>query len=408
LVLQPGSALDVNSQQYEELSQDEKDKLWDRYHSGNELFTKYNQKKNAAKDAATSAAAVNTAAGALYGPIALAGAAKIAGNKAEKKKETKDLSEFWVLSEKSNLFDNIRKKQKRIKSGSGEKMKKPNQEGYPHHLEKIAKESLNEGIIEDAKNKILIWGIGKLPESKIDKLWSKITKKLSKEDKEKVDKEFSTKELKVSRIKAILRKGEKEETRIKNKIEEVSKKIEKEVEKKEELNESVGLIVAGVASIIFWGISLILDIIIGSFFWIVLDVLGITIAAGWIAQGFENSDMKKQQYSIKEAVSLEYFSNVILNEKSDILKKHGVAGYNKPKRTPGHKTKSHLVVAKKGEKVKVIRFGSQGAKGSPKKDGESKDYAKRRSNWVKRHKAQNPGAFKDKMSPLYWANKVKW
>lgn len=96
------------------------------------------------------------------------------------------------------------------------------------------------------------------------------------------------------------------------------------------------------------------------------------------------------------------YKKVRLNEERDsILVKYGVEGYNKPKRTPSHKTKSHVVVAKKGDKTKVIRFGSQGAKGSPKKEGESKEYAQRRKNWVKRHKAQNPKGFKDKFSPLY-------
>lgn len=91
-----------------------------------------------------------------------------------------------------------------------------------------------------------------------------------------------------------------------------------------------------------------------------------------------------------------------------LLVKHGVEGFNKPKRTPGHKTKSHLVVAKKDGKVRVVRFGAQGAHGSPSKEGESESWKKRRQNWVKRHKAQNAGAFKDKFSALYWANKVKW
>jgi len=97
-----------------------------------------------------------------------------------------------------------------------------------------------------------------------------------------------------------------------------------------------------------------------------------------------------------------------LNENADILSRYGVEGYNKPKKTPSHKTKSHLVVAKKDDKVKVIRFGAQGAKGSPKKEGESESYKKRRQGFVARHKAQNPTGLKDKFSALYWANKVKW
>jgi DNA-directed RNA polymerase subunit H (RpoH/RPB5) len=97
-----------------------------------------------------------------------------------------------------------------------------------------------------------------------------------------------------------------------------------------------------------------------------------------------------------------------LEEAESILSRYGVKGYNKPKRTPSHKTKSHLVVAKKGDSVKVIRFGAQGAKGSPKKEGESESYKKRRQGFVARHKAQNPGGLKNKFSALYWANKVKW
>jgi hypothetical protein len=97
-----------------------------------------------------------------------------------------------------------------------------------------------------------------------------------------------------------------------------------------------------------------------------------------------------------------------LSESESLISKYGVEGYNKPKRTPSHKTKSHLVVAKKGDTIKVIRFGAQGAKGSPKKEGESKKYRKRREGFVARHKAQNPGGLKNKLSALYWANKVKW
>lgn len=87
------------------------------------------------------------------------------------------------------------------------------------------------------------------------------------------------------------------------------------------------------------------------------------------------------------------------------LERAGVDGYNKPKRTPNHPTKSHIVVAKEGDKVKTIRFGAQGVKGSPKKEGESASYAARRSGWKARH-ATNIA--KGKMSAAYWANKVKW
>ena len=87
------------------------------------------------------------------------------------------------------------------------------------------------------------------------------------------------------------------------------------------------------------------------------------------------------------------------------LKRAGVSGYNKPKRTPGHATKSHIVVAKVDGKIKTIRFGSQGAKGSPKKANESPKYAARRAAWKARH-ATNIA--KGKMSAAYWANKAKW
>ena len=92
-------------------------------------------------------------------------------------------------------------------------------------------------------------------------------------------------------------------------------------------------------------------------------------------------------------------------KKDSRLKKAGVSGYNKPKRTPGHKTKSHIVVAKENGKVKTIRFGSQGVSGSPKKVGESAKYKARRLAWKARH-AKNIA--RGKMSAAYWADKVKW
>ena len=91
--------------------------------------------------------------------------------------------------------------------------------------------------------------------------------------------------------------------------------------------------------------------------------------------------------------------------KDSRLTRAGVAGYNKPKRTPSHPTKSHVVVAKEGDQVKTIRFGQQGVSGSPKKAGESEAYRKRRESFKSRH-AQN--IQKGKMSAAYWANKVKW
>ena len=83
----------------------------------------------------------------------------------------------------------------------------------------------------------------------------------------------------------------------------------------------------------------------------------------------------------------------------------GITGYNKPKKTPSHPTKSHMVVAKSGDQVKTIRFGQQGVSGSPAKEGESTSDAARRRSFKARHAAN---IAKGKMSAAYWANKVKW
>jgi hypothetical protein len=93
------------------------------------------------------------------------------------------------------------------------------------------------------------------------------------------------------------------------------------------------------------------------------------------------------------------------SKKDPRLARAGVSGYNKPKRTPSHPKKSHVVVAKEGDKVKTIRFGQQGVSGSPKKKGESEAYANRRKSFKARH-ARNIS--KGKMSAAYWADKVKW
>jgi len=88
------------------------------------------------------------------------------------------------------------------------------------------------------------------------------------------------------------------------------------------------------------------------------------------------------------------------------LTKLGLAGYNKPKRTPSHPKKSHVVVAKVGDKTKTIRFGEQGAKtaGAP-KAGESEAMKAKRKSFKARHGAN---IAKGKMSAAYWANKSKW
>jgi hypothetical protein len=91
--------------------------------------------------------------------------------------------------------------------------------------------------------------------------------------------------------------------------------------------------------------------------------------------------------------------------KQAILRMAGVAGVNKPKRTPGHPTKSHIVVAQEGSQLKTIRFGQQGVSGSPRKAGESESYRKRREAFKARH-AKNIA--KGKMSAAYWADQEKW
>jgi hypothetical protein len=88
------------------------------------------------------------------------------------------------------------------------------------------------------------------------------------------------------------------------------------------------------------------------------------------------------------------------------LVRAGVRGFNKPKRTPNHPKKSHIVVAKEGDKIKTIRFGEQGAStaGKP-KAGESERMKKKRASFKARHRKN---IAKGKMSAAYWANKVKW
>lgn len=81
----------------------------------------------------------------------------------------------------------------------------------------------------------------------------------------------------------------------------------------------------------------------------------------------------------------------------NMLKKYGLSGVNKPKRTPSHPKKSHIVLAKQGDKVKLIRFGQQGVK--------TNQTAGQRKAFKSRHRKN---ISKGKMSAAYWANKVKW
>jgi hypothetical protein len=96
----------------------------------------------------------------------------------------------------------------------------------------------------------------------------------------------------------------------------------------------------------------------------------------------------------------------VASKKDSRLARAGVSGYNKPKRTPTHPKKSHVVVAKQGSQVKTIRFGEQGAStaGKP-KAGESARMKKKRASFKARHRRN---ISKGKMSAAYWADKVKW
>jgi hypothetical protein len=101
-----------------------------------------------------------------------------------------------------------------------------------------------------------------------------------------------------------------------------------------------------------------------------------------------------------------FITECITEENDSRLKRAGVKGYNKPKKTPSHPTKSHIVVAKEGDKIKTIRFGEQGSStaGEPKK-GESDNMKAKRKSFKARH-AKN--IKKGKMSGAYWADKEKW
>ena len=92
------------------------------------------------------------------------------------------------------------------------------------------------------------------------------------------------------------------------------------------------------------------------------------------------------------------------NRKKTLLKKHGLKGVNKPKRTPKHPKKSHVVLAQEGHQLKLIRFGQQGVSGAGKNPKTAAQKARRKS--FKARHAKN--IKKGKMSAAYWANKTKW
>jgi hypothetical protein len=94
-----------------------------------------------------------------------------------------------------------------------------------------------------------------------------------------------------------------------------------------------------------------------------------------------------------------------IKEAAKLFERIGVSGFNSPKKTPSHPTKSHVVVAKEGDKVKTIRFGQQGMTGSPPREGESQADKARRKSFKARH-AKNIA--KGKLSAAFWSDKVKW
>jgi len=94
-----------------------------------------------------------------------------------------------------------------------------------------------------------------------------------------------------------------------------------------------------------------------------------------------------------------------MSDKNPSLIRAGVSGFNKPKRTPSHKTKSHVVVAKQGDEIKTIRFGQQGVTGAGKNPKSAKDKARKKSYYA-RHDAQDSSP--SKMSARYWSHKTKW
>jgi hypothetical protein len=91
--------------------------------------------------------------------------------------------------------------------------------------------------------------------------------------------------------------------------------------------------------------------------------------------------------------------------KDPLLTKHGLSGYNKPKATPSHPEKSHVVLVKVGDVVRLIRFGQQGVKGAGDNPKTAEDKARKKSYYA-RHNAQD--ASPDKLSARYWSHKVKW
>ena len=128
---------------------------------------------------------------------------------------------------------------------------------------------------------------------------------------------------------------------------------------------------------------------------------------------YDNINAKKKsgtsRSKSKSTISDEDYANMKsgfnkAKEGASILKRIGVSGYNKPKKTPGHATKSHAVVAKSDNTVKVIRFGQQGVSGAGSNPSTKKDKARQNSFKARHSKNISKGV----LSAAYWADKVKW
>jgi len=128
---------------------------------------------------------------------------------------------------------------------------------------------------------------------------------------------------------------------------------------------------------------------------------------------YDNINAKKKsgtsRSKSKSTISDEDYANMKsgfnkAKEGASILKRIGVSGYNKPKKTPDHATKSHAVVAKSGNTVRVIRFGQQGVSGAGSNPSTKKDKARQNSFKARHRKNISKGV----LSAAYWADKVKW
>tara|TARA_R110000782_G_scaffold209394_10_gene297617 strand:+ start:4684 stop:5391 length:708 start_codon:yes stop_codon:yes gene_type:complete len=117
------------------------------------------------------------------------------------------------------------------------------------------------------------------------------------------------------------------------------------------------------------------------------------------------NDIKKMRDRLAVRPTTKAALQAAYEEKDSRLAKAGVSGFNKAKKTPGHKTKSHIVVAKQGDKIKTIRFGQQGVSGAGAAPKTDKDKARKKSYYA-RHNAQDSSP--DKMSARYWSHKEKW